>query len=197
MNRIYSFNVLSVLILPFFMMLFSCAVEPIKTNDVKDKSIEVSSAVEDDFHAALKFLKESSYDEAVSLLEKVIEQEKRLSAPYVNLGMAYSRLGDVEKSESILQKAIEIEPSHPSANNELALIFRKSGRFNEAKIAYERALAIHPNYLPGIKNLGILCDIYMHDFDCALKQFEKYKEFMPEDKTMGIWVSDLKRRVSK
>ena len=54
-----------------------------------------------------------------------------------------------------------------------------------------------PEYLPAIKNLGILCDIYLHDMDCALKQYERFLEYVPDDKTVAIWVADIKRKAGR
>ena len=48
---------------------------------------------------------------------------------------------------------------------------------------------------PRKKNLGILCDLYLHDFDCALEQFSAYLEARPNDKKMVIWIADVKRRL--
>lgn len=182
-------------------LLSSCVVEPVKKkpDDVFNKKevIDVSVEMQNDFDAALALLKESNYEQAISLLEKVVAQEKRLPAPYVNLGIAYGRTNMQDKAEAALMKAIELEAGHPIANNELGLLLRKKGKFSEAKSAYESAISAHPNYLPGIRNLGILCEIYLRDLECALTQFEEYQRYRPEDKTVNIWVSDLKRRLSK
>jgi tetratricopeptide (TPR) repeat protein len=82
------------------------------------------------------------------------------------------------------------------ANNELGLLYRKEGKFNAARTAYENAIQKHPDYLPARKNLGVLCDLYLHDFNCALEQFEGYLELQPDDKTVTIWVADVKRRLA-
>jgi len=189
------------IILLSLMLISSCAIDSTKhrSKNIFDRGndVNVSSDAQDDFDKALALLKSSEYDQAIALLEKIIEKEKRLPAPYVNLGIAYGRKNKPDKAESILIKAVELEKTHPVANNELGLIFRKSGRFGEAKSAYENALSGHPDYLPAIRNLGILCEIYMRDLECALTQFEKYQEYRPDDKAIGIWVSDLKRRLSK
>jgi len=39
--------------------------------------------------------------------------------------------------------------------------------------------------------------LYLHDFVCALQQFEDYLELKPDDKTVAIWVVDVKRRLGK
>ena len=188
-------------ILLLALLLSSCAIEQSKNSNKdifsREVSITVDSETQSEFDRALNLLKESEYDQAIILLNNVIEQEKRLAAPYINLAIAHSRLNQLDKSEQALIKAVAIENTHPIANNELALVYRKTGRFNDARVTYERILSVHPNYLPAIKNLGVLCEIYLHDLDCALSQFEEYQKYYPDDKTISIWVSDLRRRLEQ
>lgn len=183
----------------FFISLLSCVMEATKPS-LKDESskyefIEVDSDVEDDFNAALSHLKDEEYDDAIRLLELVISQETRVPAPYVNLGMAYAKKGDVTNAEKYLLLALAIDLTHPVANNQLGLLYRKKGQFDDAKKAYTNALTKHPDYLPVVKNLGILCDLYIRDFPCALQQYEHYLSLQPDNKTMKIWVADLSRRI--
>ena len=183
------------------MLISSCAIESskYKRKGVFDRGqdIDVDSEIQDGFDEALTLLKNKEYEQAITLLEKVIEKEQRLPAPYVNLGIAYGRTNKLKKAEEVLIKAVELEKTHPIANNELGLVLRKAGRFEEAKAAYESAISMYPDYLPAIRNLGILCEIYMRDLECALSQFEEYQKHKPDDKIVGIWVVDLKRRLSK
>lgn len=187
-------------LLLFFLLLMnlvSCVTDSTKpSNEMeKHKMVEIDSDVEDDFNSALSHLKSEEYDEAILLLEKIIAEEDRVPAPFINLGMAYNKKGDSENAEKYLLKAVNIELTHPVANNQLGLLYRKKGRFNDAKKAYTNALTEHPDYLPVVKNLGILCELYIRDFPCALQQYEHYLNLEPENKTMKIWVSDLSRRV--
>ena len=76
-------------------------------------------------------------------------------------------------------------------------MFRKEGKFKEAREVYTKALEKNADYLPVIRNLGILCDIYIQDLQCALDQYERYLEMEPEDKEVKIWAADLKRRVGQ
>jgi len=142
-------------------------------------------------------MQEDKNAQAVSVLKSVIEREKRLPAPYVNIAIAYNRLGDTKAAEENLISALKLDIGHPVANNELGLLYRKSGKFKAARTAYENAIKEHPEYLPAIRNLGVLCDLYMHDYECALQQFEDYLELEPDDKTVSLWVVDVKRRLGK
>lgn len=159
--------------------------------------LDIDSDVEDDFKGAIVLMQEDKNAQAVSVLKSVIEREKRLPAPYVNIAIAYNRLGDTSAAEENLISALKLDIGHPEANNELGLLYRKSGKFKAARTAYENAIKEHPEYLPAIRNLGVLCDLYMHDYDCALRQFEDYLELAPDDETVSLWIVDVKRRLGK
>ena len=182
------------------MLVNGCATAPGGKKTVKSEErqiVIVDDDVRDDFEQALTLLKKEEYDKAIELLKKVIESEKRLPAPYVNLGMAYIKKGDNKLAEEYLHQALALDLAHPVANNELGLLYRKAGRFDDARKAYINALAEYPDYLPVRKNLAILCDIYMRDHQCALEQYEEYLKYAPEDKMVPIWIADLTRRMGQ
>ena len=157
--------------------------------------VDVAVDVEIDFKDALALLQKGDYIQAVAVLKTVIEREKRLPAPFINIAIAYNALGDAATAEENLIQALKIDTGHPVANNELGLLYRKAGKFNAARTAYENAIKQNPDYLPAKRNLGVLCDLYMHDLECALEQFEKYIELKPDDKAASIWVVDVKQRL--
>jgi Flp pilus assembly protein TadD len=174
----------------------ACTGQSGKTTAIKKgEVVTVNSEVQRNFDQALQLLQAKQYDTAIEMLNKVIEKEQRLTAPYINLAMAHRHKGDDKLAEKYLLKALELDQSQPVANNELGIIYRKQGRFSEAKNVYTNALSENPDYLPVIKNLGILCDLYLRDVQCALEQFEKYKNQVPDDKTIEIWIADLKTRM--
>ena len=184
-------------------VLFSCAGGEVKQesgNGVFSKKIEyvnVDSDVEADFTKAVALLNQNQYQQAITVLESVIAREQRLPAPYVNVAMAYSKLGNSAKAEENLISALKLDIGNPTANNELGLLYRKSGKFNAARTAYQNAIKEHSEYLPAKRNLGVLCDLYLHDYQCALEQFQDYLELEPGDKEVAIWVADVKRRQSR
>ena len=187
------------------LILFSCAGgggefkddEVVSYEKKTTSHLDIDSDVEDDFKRAAVLMQEDKNAQAISVLKTVVEREQRLPAPYVNMAIAYNRLGDTGAAEENLINALKLDIGHPVANNELGLLYRKSGKFKAARTAYENAIKEHPEYLPAIRNLGVLCDLYMHDYACALQQFEDYLELNPDDKTVAIWVVDVKRRLGK
>ena len=148
-----------------------------------------------DFERANELIASQHYDRAIELLEKVVAQSPGVTAPYVNLAIAYQHSGKLEQAEQSLQVALELMPGHPVASNEYGLLLRKSGRFVEARAIYEQALADFPDYHPVRMNLGILCDIYLNDQRCALEHYERYSAAKPTDEQIKIWIADLRMRV--
>lgn len=181
--------------------LFACAGGEVKTQAdsgyvYKNNSyVDIDADVENDFNKAVELLQKEQYQQAITVLDTVIEREQRLPAPYVNIAMAYNKLGDVTKAEENFINALKLDIGHPTANNELGLLYRKAGKFNAARTAYQNAIKEHSDYLPAKRNLGVLCDLYLHDYKCALEQYEDYLELQPDDKTVAIWVSDVKQRI--
>ena len=93
--------------------------------------------------------------------------------------------------------ALEANPDHPVAHNELGIVYRKTGRFAEARASYEAALAIYPNYHFARRNLGVLCDLYLSDLNCALENYEAYMATVPSDDEASIWISDIRARLGQ
>ena len=124
---------------------------------------KMDKTARDDFQRAVALLNEGKDAQAIELLEKVIQQSPGVTAPYINLALAYERTGKLEKAEAQLKTALSLVPDHPVACNQYGLLCRKAGRFEEARTMYEKALARYPEYYPAHRNLGILCDIYLND----------------------------------
>ncbi len=174
---------------------------PAQNNCLPKGVIEISEnfgvdpEVRNEFNQAVGLLNEGKYPEAIRLLKAVSGKTSKFSAPYINLGIAYARTDELEKAEENFKKALEISKLHPVAHNELGLIYRKTGRYVEARQLYESLLAVYPDFLPARKNLGVLCDIYIQDLNCALEQYEEYLKGKPDDEKVKIWVADVKSRL--
>jgi len=148
-----------------------------------------------DFDQAGAMIREAKNDKAIELLEKVIAQSPGVTAPHINLAIAYRRIDKPEQAEQQLKKALELIPGHPVASNEYGLLLRKAGRFAESRQIYEKSLAAFPEYHPIHKNLGILCDLYLKDSACAVEHYKIYGKAMPRDGQVKLWLADLQARL--
>lgn len=161
------------------------------------QAAEAASMKRADFLAAMESIKSEEYDKAIKLLNKVIAQPPGSAVPYINLALVYKKTENLKLAEENLKLAIKIEPENPVANNEYALLYRKTGRFAEARQIYEKLLEKYPNFMMAHKNLGILCDLYMQDYVCALKHYQIYSDFMPDDGAVKIWITDVRTRSNR
>ena len=190
------------LVVAFFLSMTGCASvsQPAGENPqvaAPVKSEDVDSSVRAEFDAAMKLLDAGDYVKGIELLNLLTQRVKNNTAPYINLAIAYQKTGDLPAAEENLKKALAINPDHPVANNEYGLVYRRTGRFAQAKAIYEKTLERSPSFLPTRKNLAILCDLYMKDMECALKNYQVYSQAFPNDKAVGIWIADLQKRLGR
>lgn len=157
----------------------------------------ISSSLRADYETALGYLEQGRHQEGIALLEAVAEEAPQLSAPRIDLGIAYHRVGNLEAAESNLLRALEANPEHPTAHNELGVIYRKTGRFTAARKSYEAALAIYPGYHYARRNLAVLCDLYLADLSCALENYEAYMATVASDDEASMWISDIRSRTGR
>ena len=148
-----------------------------------------------DFDHAVAMMKARNYNQAISLLEKVIKQSSGVTAPYIDIAMAYQHINKLDQAEKYLKAALALFPDHPVVCNKYGLLYRKTGRFAEARAIYEKALERFPDYYPVHRNLGILCDLYLNDRTCALEHYEIYSKAKPDDKQVKAWIADLRIRL--
>lgn len=157
----------------------------------------VTGDVRIDYGDAMSLLEQGRHAEGIDVLEELADAAPLLSAPRIDLGIAYHRAGNLEAAEKNLLQALELSPEHPVVHNELGIIYRKSGRFHDARQRYEAALAVYPGYHFARRNLAVLCDLYLADLRCALENYEAYMETVPSDDEASIWIADIRIRMGQ
>ena len=150
---------------------------------------KIAEAVRNDYDEAMLLLQQEQLAEGIAILERVVQAAPDLSAPRIDLGVAYHRAGNLEAAEKSLLAALETSPQHPVAHNELGILYRKTGRFAQARRSYKAALAVYPNYHYARRNLAVLCDLYLGDLDCALDNYVAYMTTVPDDNEASMWIA--------
>jgi Flp pilus assembly protein TadD len=158
------------------------------------EAVSMSDALRTDYERALALLGAGNLEQGIALLETVVESAPGVSGPQIDLGIALHRKGDLVGAEERLLQVLELNPEHPVIHNELGIIYRKNGRFDAARRSYETALATYPGYHHARRNLGVLCDLYLADPQCALQSYEAYMQTVPGDEEAAMWIADLRNR---
>lgn len=156
---------------------------------------QIDGDVRVDYDRAHDLLKQGSLDDAIALLETVVEQAPELSAPRIDLAIAYHRRDDFDAAEKHLLQVLKINPQHPIALNEIGIVYRKTARFAEARRSYEAALAVYPGYHYARRNLAVLCDLYLADLECAADNYEAYMATVHSDEEAAMWLRAVKYRL--
>jgi len=162
------------------------------------RQVEVEPEVQEAFNQAVVVLKSGQHKQAIKDFKKVARMEPKLAAPYINIAIAYRRLGDLKNANESVQTALKKDSRSPEALNIQGLLQRVSGNLKGAQKSYEKALSIYPNYAEAHLNLAMLCDIYLVDWSCAKAHYGQYQKIQgKKDKQVAGWVADLDRRMKK
>lgn len=162
-----------------------------RTGFVVSENYQYDEALRKLFERGVSALGSGAFDEAVHSFETITKKAPLLCPPYINLAIAHISNGRDEKAEKPLKKALELVAGHPLASHEYGLLLRRAGRFDEARFVYEVSLKHFPEYFPLRKNLGVLCDLYLNDLNCATRQYEMFLEAQPEDTQVKLWLAEL------
>lgn len=151
----------------------------------------------EEFKRALGELKNNNLDVAYARFERLSKKYPALAGPIVNQAIILRKKDKSKEAYDLLQNALLAHAKNPYLLNQLGVVSRELGKFKQAQVSYETAIRIDKNYAKAHYNLGVLADLYLHNPQLALSEFQIYQTLVPEpDKQVAGWIKELQRRAN-
>jgi arylsulfatase A-like enzyme/Flp pilus assembly protein TadD len=114
---------------------------PLQGPDPKDK-IQIANVL----HQGMLAVEDARYEEAIPLLQKVVQDNPYITAAQLQLGIALARTRRFEEAIPALRKAIQQVPDSIPAQYELGLALYQSGQWKESAPFFENVAKKRPNF---------------------------------------------------
>ncbi len=172
--------------------------EEIGPNPYLSNAPLVSRQAKLDFSAAYDVLSSGDEATAEAMLLKIVDTYPELSGASYNLAVMKSGQGDNKAALKHLETTLSRNNFHLDARLLKAYIHRTEGDFAAAEKEYLDAIDLWGAFLPALKNLGILYDLYMGKLAEALLYYEEYNSLLatPDRQILG-WSIDVERQMKK
>lgn len=143
---------------------------------------EKHSIDEEYYKEALCLIKNEEYEEAMSILERIVNTDSSSlkALVYSQIGYCNDSMGNYKKAIEAYEQAINFNPDDATIYNNLGDAFEKLGLYDKAINAYKEAINIKPNYPLACNNLGqVYSELGLYDeaielFKNAVQVFGAY-----------------------
>ncbi len=132
----------------------------------------VTSKLLKQYKKAISLIKESKWDEAGEILEKLIKENPDSANFYYDLAIVRKEQKRMKEAFELLKKAVELKPHFPDAYKAMGIILAKEGKFSEAIPYLEKAYQQNPSDPEVVFNLGV-CHRNLGNNEKALDAFIK------------------------
>lgn len=109
---------------------------------------------------------------AIEACTSIIFLDPRNDGAFVNRGIAYRRIGDLDRAIRDYDEAIRLNPFAADAFNNRGNAFRARNELERARRDYDDAIRLNPRYPHAYNNRGII-DLERGDFDRAVADFNR------------------------
>jgi tetratricopeptide (TPR) repeat protein len=136
------------------------------------------------------YLAIEQHKDAENLYLDIIKEKPEFSECYINLGVTYQKIGDLDKSKEYFSEAINLEPDNVISINNLALIHVDQENYQEAQENLEWSLSLdETNYITS--NLLAKVHFLTNNYKVCDEYIEKSLLLAPDDIETLILVGSI------
>lgn len=137
-----------------------------------------------DLRAGLSLARSGAFQEAITILDKVVDSYPESAEAHCARGSALANLGRHEEAIEAIKVALEIRPEFATAHLALGYALTSIKGFDKARLkralqAYDEAIRLRPNYAEAHRERGFVLGQLGFDEE-ALKAFDRAIELRPE-----------------
>jgi Tfp pilus assembly protein PilF len=77
------------------------------------EEVRVGNDIHADYDAAMRFFEQKQYEQGIASLVRVTQAAPNVTAAHIDLGIAYERIGDLDKAEASLMRRPRAQPASP------------------------------------------------------------------------------------
>jgi len=119
-----------------------------------------------------------TWQSVISILEDVVKKAPNNSRQHVNLGVAYSDIGEIDKAIVLYKKGIEIKDDYAETYNNLGNAYNRKGMYKKAIVEYQKAIKLKHDYKEAHNNLGSAYS-NLRQYDKAIAEHKKALKINP------------------
>jgi membrane associated rhomboid family serine protease/Flp pilus assembly protein TadD len=146
-------------------------------------------------HRASQLIEEGKISQAISQLQRAIQQRPTFVPAHFALAHAYFNLRQYPQAEAELKRLLELQPHDPGASYELGAAYLNEKRTAEAKGEFAQMLARNPNDADAHYGLGMALAAEGND-PAAIQEYSTAVRLDPDEGVyyeMGISYAKLKK----
>lgn len=186
----------------------ACAQKPLtastKVNEVQ-QAPSVSSLLTPSnralFDQATQLITDEAWVEAEKVLSEIEATQPNTAAVSTNLALCVYRQGDTERAWALFKQIEQQHPSYVDGYLVAAQLFQEEGAFKAANNRLLAAQELEPSSRIIAYNLGIINELYLHDYNAAINYYDRYLQLSSsmkdtkDYKLVAQWKKLLERRL--
>jgi tetratricopeptide (TPR) repeat protein len=124
------------------------------------------------FYLGLSRAGKQQYKEAIEPLTRVTELQPGFPGAWLQLGICYGKLGDVERALDAYEKNLGLDPGNAAALYNSGLLLFEANLIEEALARFDQGIAAKPGD-PDLLDMAARCYIHQGKLDRAAEYLEK------------------------